>query len=158
MSACADAINDAVLQVEQDGAWDVVFVVCLVEEDILAVACNDSTKETLACITRLCFSSFRCVDARNTCLDLDVVTDESVLCDAVLQAQLLPEFIADCHQNTQTDQHTRVYVATRRCGQRAVGCRCEEAGARARGRRQRQAGKCGKVRRACDRCTLAPAI
>jgi len=33
-----DIVDDARLEVEQDGAWDVASVVGLVEEDILAVA------------------------------------------------------------------------------------------------------------------------
>jgi hypothetical protein len=67
VGARLDGVDDAVLEVEQDGARDVARVVRLVEEDVLAVAALGGE-----------------------------VLEVAILVDAVLEAELLPELAPDC--------------------------------------------------------------
>jgi hypothetical protein len=62
-----DAVDDAGLEVEEDGAGDVVLVVSLVKKDILAVAALGGK-----------------------------VLEGAVAGDAVFRAEFLPEFVSDC--------------------------------------------------------------
>ena len=95
--ARADAVDDAVLKVQQNGTRDIVLIIRLVK------LCAEKSASTLPHASRALpqrhhstYEDVFAVAGYPGRVDLDVVADQAILRNAMFQAQLLPEFIPDC--------------------------------------------------------------
>lgn len=89
-----NTVDDAGLQINKERPWNVVLIISLVEEHILAIASlitrPEVNKKTLSHNLMCKTSKMRRVDSNLSCK----ILKNAVLADAVLQAELLPKLHA----------------------------------------------------------------